>query len=395
MSWLLALSLVWLALAGLLIARALRQRGCLERLPTANLDDPAAAPAVAVIVPARDEATNIEACMRSLLDQRYPQSRLNLWVIDDHSTDRTAAIARRMAESEPRLTLLASPALPKGWTGKAHACWVASRSIPAGVEWLCFVDADMRAEKPLMASAIKAALADDIALLSLAPRHELKSFAERLVIPCGLCFLAFRQDLHGARPDHEGDVVATGQFFLARRDAYEEAGGHAAVGAEICEDLELARLLRRRGARVCLKDAGALLTTRMYTGWRTLWPGFAKNLAEMLGGSVAAIGAALISLVLAWAAVLLPLMDGVHCHAGDKAACFALVPALLASSAILGLHLVAAIHLGIPFWYGFLFPLGYTTGAAMTFDSVRWRLRGRVSWKGRNYMRPRPGSGGP
>jgi chlorobactene glucosyltransferase len=103
------------------------------------------------------------------------------------------------------------------------------------------------------------------------------------------------------------------------------------------------------------------------------------------------MAAAFVSIVLVWGAVALPMLDFDACRAGSAAACDALFPALAASAAIVALHVACAVHLGIPFWYGFLFPLGYTIGAIMTFDSVRWQVRGRVSWKGRQYLRPRPG----
>ncbi|HEY3777662.1 MAG TPA: glycosyltransferase family A protein [Rhizomicrobium sp.] len=390
MSWLIGLSTLWLAVVVLLIARALRQRGRLETLLPASVGYPDCAPSIAVVVPARDESANIEPCLKSLLMQTYPKDRMSVVVVDDGSVDGTGEIVQRMMESERRLSLLRSPSLPPGWTGKSHACWIAGRTVPPDVEWLCFIDADMRAEPELLASAVSGAMAEDLALLSLAPRHTLKSFAERLIIPCGLCFLGFRQDLRGARPEHP-DVVATGQFFLADRNTYESAGGHAAVRSEICEDLELARLFKARGARVCMKDANSLLSTRMYTGWSMLWPGFAKNLTELLGGTGAAIGVALVSVVLAWAAVALPVADALVCRGGDHAACAALVPAGLASAAMVALHVACAVHLGIPPLYGLLFPAGYTVGAFMVFDSVRWRVRRRVNWKGRNYLLPRPG----
>ncbi|HEX4078913.1 MAG TPA: glycosyltransferase family A protein [Rhizomicrobium sp.] len=389
MPWLLALSVGWLAGVALLILRAVLQRNHLGRLDVSDRIDPASAPPLAVIVPARDEAANIGSCLRSLLAQHYPPDRVTVWVVDDGSRDGTPDIVQRMARTGKRLELMKSPTLPQGWTGKSHACWLAARSVPGDVQWLCFIDADMRTEPRLLATAVSCAIRDNLSLLSLAPRHELKTFAERLMIPCGLCFLGFRQDLRGALPEYGDGVIATGQFFLARRDAYEALGGHAAVCSEICEDLELARLFKSRGARVCLKDASDLLSTRMYTGWSTLWPGFAKNLTELLGGPGQAIGAALASVVLAWAAVFLPVLDGAACRAGSTSACVALVPALMASAAMLALHIACAVHLGIPFWYGCLFPFAYTIGSVMALDSVRWRLRGRVNWKGRQYLRPR------
>jgi len=89
--------------------------------------------------------------------------------------------------------------------------------------------------------------------------------------------------------------------------------------------------------------------------------------------------------ILSWSAVALPLIDAAACRGGAHGACLALLPALLGSGAAFGLHLAGAFHLGIPWWYGLVFPLGYTVGAAIALDSIRWRLRRRVEWKGRTY----------
>jgi len=381
----LILSTTWLLLVIWLILRAFRQRHVLAKVvSSAALDDGVAA-GVAVIVPARDESNNIGPCLQSLLAQDYPANRLRIIVVDDDSTDDTADIVAALAAADQRITLLRAPKLPAGWNGKVHACWIGATAVPAGIRWLCFIDADMRAEPPLIASAVKAASAGEIDLLSLAPRHKLCSFAERLMIPCGLYLLAFSQDLARVQSPESADAVATGQFMLLRRDAYQAIGGHAAVRDAICEDVQLARLLKRSGRRVLLQDGSQLLSTRMYTGWGTLWPGIAKNLTEMLGGPLPTIVTALAAVAIAWAAVLLPLLDVLGCVNGSTAACLALAPAVTGSAMAFGLHLAGAGYFRIPYWYGLLFPLGYTTGAIIAFDSLRWRLVHRVHWKGRVY----------
>ncbi len=226
-----------------------------------------------MIVPARDEAANIGRCLHSLLAQNYPADRLNVIVVDDHSTDDTAAIVRTIAAGHPQLSLLSSPPLPPRWTGKSHACWIGARAAAPESEWLCFIDADVWGEPALISSAMRAALARKLDLLSLAPRQELRSFAERLILPCGLILLSFIQDLREMQARSGSGVTATGQFMLIRRDAYEAAGGHAAVSTAICEDLEFARLLKQSGRSVLLMSGEDLVSTRMYTGWRTLVAG--------------------------------------------------------------------------------------------------------------------------
>lgn len=378
-------SVILFAAVCLLILRALRQSRLLKKVIPACLFPGESAPRIAVIVPARDEAANIGPCLTSLLAQDYPAGRLHLLAVDDESADATPAIIQSLADEHPHLALLRSGALSKGWTGKSQACWIGARAAPADAEWLCFIDADMRAESLLLASAAKAALASGSDLLSLAPRHRLGSFAERLMIPCGLYVLGFRQNLARLQAPDGEDASATGQFMLIRRKAYDAVGGHASVAAAICEDVALARRLKRSGYRVALMDGAEVISTRMYTGWRTLWPGFAKNLTEMLGGPLSALTTAFAAIVLSWALILLPIVDAIGCRSGSAGACAGLAFAVPASLAAFALHLAGAMHFGIPFWYGLLFPLGYTAGAVIALDSIRQRLTGAVRWKGRAY----------
>ncbi|HVS78617.1 MAG TPA: glycosyltransferase [Steroidobacteraceae bacterium] len=382
----LLLSSSWLALAAWLIARAVRQRKVLAGVPvSARNVTGQRTPKVAVIVPARNEAANIAPCVESLSAQQYPSDCLALIVVDDESTDETAAIVSSLAQRDERVTLLRTPPLPPGWKGKVHACCIGVAAAPHDAQWLCFLDADMRAEPRAIASAVEAASARELDLLTLAPRHELKSFAERLMLPCGLYLLGFYQNLEKIQAPDSGEVVATGQFMLLRRAAYEAVGGHAPVREAICEDVELALLMKRSGHRVLLMDGALLLSTRMYTGWSTLWPGFAKNLIQLLGGPARTLLAAPVVVALAWLAVWLPLFDLAAVLQGASGAAPALALAALGSAAVLGLHVGGAVHFRIPWWYGLLFPLGYTAGAVMALDSVRWRFTRRVHWKGRVY----------
>jgi chlorobactene glucosyltransferase len=377
-----ALSFVWMAFVFWLILRAHHQRDLLPLLRPAGIRDPTD---ISIIVPARNEGLNLSRCLDGLLHQDYPADRLNIIVVDDNSTDDTLAIARSFADKNPRLTAIECPSLPSHWCGKPHACWIGAGMSRPGDEWLCFVDADVQAEPQLIASAVAAARSQQLALLSLTPRQRLGSVAERLVIPCGLFLMAFYQDLEAVQSPHSDKVTANGQFMLVHRQAYDIVGGHAAVHDAICEDVELALLIKRAGGRVLLQDGRLLLTARMYVGWTSLWTGLSKNIVEMLGGHTATLITAILVLLLAWTSVLLPASDAASCAAGVSAGCIALIPALIGTAAFAGLHVAGALYFRIPFWYGLIFPLGYSVGAGLAVESLRRHWRGQIVWKGRSY----------
>jgi chlorobactene glucosyltransferase len=381
----LALSVGLLAVVFWLILRAAGQRHLLRIVEPVSPPSSKALPRVSIIVPARNEQLNIGPCITSLLEQDYPKENLNIIVIDDHSTDSTYAIALSIASRSPRAKVAHSPPLPPHWVGKSHACWVGSESAPTEAEWLCFIDADVEAKPQLLASAMEVALSQQLDLLSLAPRLRLTSVAERLVIPCGLYLMAFCQNLAVVQRQGSDKVTATGQLMLARRQVYESVGGHAAVRDAICEDVALALLIKRAGGRVMLQDGKLLLSARMYSSWSSLWNGISKNLVDMLGGERATLITAAIAFVLSWACVVVPALDAISCAHGISGSCIAFYPALIGSLAAFGLHIAGSLYFQIPFWYGLLFPFGYSVGVCLALESLRRRRRRGIVWKGRPY----------
>ncbi|MGA7329546.1 MAG: glycosyltransferase family A protein [Rhodomicrobium sp.] len=378
----LIVSFAWLIAVIALISRALRQRTLFRELSKPLNVNPQT-PVVTIIVPARNEEGNIGRCLESLLAQTYPSECFRIIAADDDSTDATPEIVSKY-ESTGRVSLIDVPPLPWGWTGKSYACWIAASAAMDRSEWFCFVDADIEACPDLMTAAISAAVAEGIEFLSLTPRQQLVTFSERLIMPCGLYLLGFSQDLSKVNSAEGSDVTATGQFILVRSSVYKAIGGHEAVKGDICEDLELARLAKTRGYKTKLLGGTALYSTRMYTGWKSLWLGLSKNLTIMLGGRRKAIVGAAVALALAWAAPLLPIADAIQCR-HTSMSCIALLAAAPASAAAFALHLAGTAFFRIPFWYGLIFPLGYTVGAALALDSVRRQLTGKIRWKGRTY----------
>jgi len=368
----------------LLILRALRRRNALRALNPAcpPAPDP---PEVHVVVPARNEAVNILDCLTTLAAQTYPSGKLRIAVVDDQSEDNTPRIVAAFAKDHPGVTLLQSGPLREGWTGKTQACWTGALAASPDSKWLCFIDGDVQADPALIASAV-AEGETGVGLLSLAPRHRLGTFAERLMIPCGHYLLSFRQSLATPAMRSGSDVSVAGQFMLVRRSLYQSLGGHEAVAGAICEDLQLARLIKRAGASVIVMDASRLLSTRMYRGLTSLWLGFSKNVVQTFGGIVPSLATAAAGFLFSWWVVALPFVDVAKCAAGSREACVASGLAAPAFAAAIGFHIAGSIYFGVPFWYAFLFPLGYTLGAGIVLDGVRRRMTGRIAWKGRIYQ---------
>jgi chlorobactene glucosyltransferase len=245
-------------------------------------DDIPNAQLISVIVPARNEAANIERCVRSLLAQTYPN--LEIIVIDDGSTDATPAILARLAAESSRLQVIIGRPLPRGWLGKPHAVHQGARRAQG--DWLLFVDADVTLEPSVLSSAYMAAQRDRAAMISLWARQELGTWWERIVQPViiGLNH-AIDPFQRSSSLRHPNAVCANGQFMLVDRQAYEQIGGHAAVRDELVEDQKLSWHFKRAGHRVLMLDGTWGLSTRMYTSLRGIWEGWSKSNFLMLGRS--------------------------------------------------------------------------------------------------------------
>jgi chlorobactene glucosyltransferase len=380
-------SLLWCGLVAALLVRAVLQFRAYEAIPAVSEPGGNRAPQLSVIVPARNEAANIAACLDGLLNQSYPSDRFSVVVVDDNSGDETAAIVGGLAQSRPDLRLLSAGALPDGWTGKTHACWQGFRATHG--RWLAFIDADTAASPTLLSSAVNFAEAQNIDMLSLQPFQELQTFWERLIIPAGLFMVALASDLRAINDPSKPDAAANGQCIFIRRRVYESIGGHAAVRSQIAEDTALALRVKSAGYRTHMAGAAHLIKVRMYTGLETLWEGLSKNAVDVVKNNRAAVFFSFGALVLGWASILLPLWILVGYREGlmgaDPSVLLGLGFALLGSAAMFGTHIAESRYFHIPLRYGWLFALGLTMIAAITINSVRGRRRGKVVWKSRVY----------
>jgi chlorobactene glucosyltransferase len=382
---LLLLSIAWAVLVGVMIRRAVVQFQSYESIDGMEDSVPSSlveAPPVTIIIPARNEAGRIGRCVQGVQMQDYPAESLEAIVIDDGSTDGTADEARSAARGDSRIQIVASRPLPRGWTGKSHACWQGAERAKG--QWLLFLDADTVPQPSLVRSAVAAAKARGISFLSLEPFQELKSFSERLIMPAGFYLVAVTQDLRRINDSNRPDATANGQCLLVRAAEYKRLGGHAAVCDEIAEDKALAVRFKRSGYSIAILGAERLISTRMYTRLPELWEGLSKNLCDRFGGAkgtllagTAAVALAAISIAMPWASAANAIRDiGPWTIA-------AVIASWGASFSLLLVHVGTARHLRIPWWYGALFPLAYVADGALAFYAVWKQARGNVTWKGR------------
>lgn len=232
-------------------------------------------PRVSVLVPARNEERNIEACVSSLLEQEYPD--FEVIVLDDHSTDQTFSILSRLAGEDRHLQIIEGRPLPDGWLGKHWACHQLDR-VATG-ELILFVDADTRHTTDMLMDSVSALVAECADLVTAFPHEEVVTWGERLLVPVigfGIfTFIPIRlvQKLHLAALS-----VSIGQFMLFRRVAYDAVGGYEAVRTEIVDDMVLGRRIISGGLEWRLLDGTHHVSCRMYRSFWEAVGGFSKSL---------------------------------------------------------------------------------------------------------------------
>jgi chlorobactene glucosyltransferase len=338
-----------------------------------------ALPPLSIVVPARNEARQIAGCVRSLLAQRYPH--FEVIAVDDRSTDDTRAILAGLEGKHPRLRVVDGAELPDGWVGKP---WALTQGAAAATgSWLLFTDADTVHEPLAAASAVATALAGRYDALSLLTDQQIVTLGERIALPSILWTIALGTgSLDEVNdPNKRDNALFNGQYVLMRRDAYDTIGGHAAVRAEIAEDLELARLLKRDGRfRTALVGADALVRTRMYRSFRETWDGFVKNFALGLRGKPWLTAIAI--LYFALLAPVTPLVVVWLLAAGAHGAAAIVLGAMIAAigSAEFGMR-----RFRLPAGSGVWLPVGMTVMLAIFVTSLVAHARGGVTWRGRRY----------
>jgi hopene-associated glycosyltransferase HpnB len=207
-------------------------------------------PKLAVVIPARDEAEGIAACIGSLLRQDYA-GEWSITLVDDGSTDGTADIARQAAAAVGagrRLEVVAGAPLPAGWTGKlwalAQGIEVAERLAP---DYFLLSDADIVYAPDVLSRLAARAQAGGLVLTSLMVKLRCESLAERALIPAFIFFFEMLYPFAWINRPHAATAGAAGGCMLVRADKLRQAGGIAAIRNALIDDCALAAILKTQG----------------------------------------------------------------------------------------------------------------------------------------------------
>jgi hypothetical protein len=335
-------------------------------LPEAELPDP---PAVAVLIPARNEEDTLPHLLAGL--RRQTLRPREVIVIDDHSSDRTAAIATG-AEPSLAVRLVQPPPLPEGWCGKT---WALHHGVAAcEAEVLVFLDADTEPAPAFLASLLASHRALG-GLVSVQPFHRTERAYEQLSVLFNLVGLL-------AVPLGPRGGVAFGPAMVTSRADYARIGGHAAVAGKVVEDWFLAHRYEQAGLPVSAFIGGELLAYRMYPGGiGDMVAGFGKNFAtaaaEVRG--LRLVGVLLWLSGLFWAAWCLPAALLGWPLMGDRGLAANLV---IYAAFALQLALITR-RVGSFRWINLVFPVPVLFFLAVFLLAIANLERGAVRWKGR------------
>ncbi len=353
---------------------ALRLWRDVPRLARLSPGAPARWPKVSVIVPARDEARDVEAALRSKLAVDYPS--LELVVVDDRSTDATGAIVDALAREDARVVPLHVTELPEGWLGKLHAM---ERGIQASSgEILLLSDADVHLAPGALRKVVAWAEQESLDHVAALPRVTSRDFVLQAIFQA-----AMRIVLVAFRPWAVRDPASTasagiGAFNLVRRGAYDRTPGLSWIKLEVADDAALGQMLKLSGARCAIVNAGDDVSLRFY---RTLGE-TARQIEKAVGVGGRRPWAAALASVLGWSAEMVP---------------FALLawppaPLRLAAAAVCALAIADALLLAawarLPLRSAWPVPLGSTLLAALSLRAaVLAAWRGGIVWRGTFYSR--------
>lgn len=339
-------------------------------------------PGISILIPARDEEACIAASLKAVLANDGVD--LEVIVLDDQSTDRTAAIVRNIAGNDSRVKLMHAPPLPAGWCGKQYACFTLAKH--ATHDLLVWIDADVRLQPDALRRMAAFMKTSQAPLITGFPYQvTITAFEQLLVSLINFILVGYLPVLAMRKSNEVKYAAGCGQLVMAKRDAYFKVGGHEAVKASLHDGIKLPRAYRAAGFFTDVFDATDIATCRMYHSAGEVWRGLAKNATEAMATPVGIFG---------WTAVLfgghvLPYVAFVAAWLGPGSdETTSATPWIALASVLLTVATSAAIMLRFDqtFAAGLLRPIGIILLLAIQWQARISKWIGiRTQWRGRDY----------
>ena len=329
---------------------------------------------ISVVIPARNEEYDIAPALRSILKQEGVD--LEVIVVDDHSTDRTGEIVDRIAQSDPRVTVLHGPALQNGWLGKCNAMQQGAQL--AGGDFLLFTDADIEHAPGCFATVLSEMQQNTYDFISLFPRCINRSLWENINIPIYFFGVAKLLATPGLEDPASTHAVASGALMLIKARVYHEIDGFEGVKGKMFDDVGLARLLKTRHYRVGYRLAPECVQVQLFKNSRDAFWGNTKNILTAVEDHVwLALPLMLLAFLQYWTPVLAMVLGVVipspllliagFCTYSIQYAVFFTVRRILSFDAVKLLF----------------FPLVAIVGACCITRALYYHARGKITWRGR------------
>jgi cellulose synthase/poly-beta-1,6-N-acetylglucosamine synthase-like glycosyltransferase len=331
-------------------------------------------PSLSVVVPARNEAAGIEACLRSLVRSLYP--RLRVIAIDDRSTDSTPAIMDALAlEFSTRLSVLHVSELPEGWLGKTHAMWLGAQQTDS--DYILFTDGDVTFAPKALARALAYLKSIDADHLVLFPTLTLKTFGETMMISLFHTLFIFEHRAWKASDPNSKDHIGVGAFNLVRRSAYHAIGTYSALRLAILDDMKLGERMKRAGLKQRVAYGRDLVRVRWAEGALGVIRGLTKNAFAVADFRIPK----LLFQITGMTYILLGPYAGALLAPG-----FAKLPFLAAIALIWFQYIGMSGQSEVPAWYMVTHPMA---SALFIYTMLRSMVvtigRGGIEWRGTMY----------
>lgn len=345
------------------------------------------APTVCVVIPARNESELLPTTLRSLLNQDYP-GQVNIFLVDDHSTDGTAAIAHALAQSKHSrmIQVIASEPLPRGWTGKLWAIEQGIRQAQAlSPDYFLLTDADIEHEPSNISRLVTKAQRDRLDMVSLMVKLRTQSFWEYLLVPA---FVFFFQKLYPFRWVNDPAnpmAAAAGGCILLRQSALEQCGGIQMVRQALIDDCALAKVIKDQtdsgGGKIWLGLSDDTRSLRAYSSLKSLWEMVARTAFTQLNYSPLLLLGTVIGMTLIYVLPLIAMAGGILAEEWVLAIIGGSAWLLMTYSYIPTLRLYHCSSI-----FSISLPIIASLYTLMTLDSAlqHWQRRGGT-WKGRSY----------